>query len=591
MKPVSGKRLLSILTAAAACIGLAAVPEAKTTYNDMSEITSHVSLKLPQRLNITRPSADISTMADAYFIMGTSDPSRTLKVNGETVTTRGTRGTFGVYVSVGSGSSRYTFSQGDDSVSVIITKGADTASAAAKISTITSMAPSYDIATTSGETMNLTCTAPAGASITATVGGQNIVLKQAASAAEGTPATFKGTAAAPSVTGTKNLGPVTYTMTYGGKTTSYRSEGSIFIAGKDARLVVQVKNNASNIYDSDSRDYFIGVARIGAVDYVQEISSSNYKLASGGWIPKETVTPLEGNVAVKNTVTATNFETTSKGENLRLTGTSHPLFRTSRDGDRFSVKLMHTEGVEQPDISGSDLFSKVTVTEEDDSTTLTFTLKDRKNFWGYDISYKNGVTTIYAKYTPSGGSGNSPLSGVTVVVDAGHGGSDPGALGVPLTTGAAEADVNLATAIAVQKRLEGLGATVVMTRTEDTDLSMNDRMTMTRQADADFFISLHSNSVGFEQNSNKSKGTEVYYYFDGSKTLASQAAEKVASYTGRTARGAKFSNYRVTLNSFCPSVLVEMGFVTNPEEYDSMTTKEGIFKTANAIGDAVVAAL
>lgn len=57
---------------------------------------------------------------------------------------------------------------------------------------------------------------------------------------------------------------------------------------------------------------------------------------------------------------------------------------------------------------------------------------------------------------------------------------------------------------------------------------------------------------------------------------------------GRQARGAKFSNYRVTLNTFCPSILVEMGFVTNPIEYDNMTSREGIFELANAIGDSII---
>ena len=65
--------------------------------------------------------------------------------------------------------------------------------------------------------------------------------------------------------------------------------------------------------------------------------------------------------------------------------------------------------------------------------------------------------------------GSRPLAGITIAVDAGHGGSDPGAVGVPGTKAAMEKDINLATAIAVQKRLESLGATVLMTRAEDDE--------------------------------------------------------------------------------------------------------------------------
>ena len=65
----------------------------------------------------------------------------------------------------------------------------------------------------------------------------------------------------------------------------------------------------------------------------------------------------------------------------------------------------------------------------------------------------------------------------------------------------------------------------------------------------------------------------------------------MASYNGRTNRGAKYSAYRVTLNSYAPSVLVEMGFISNPVEYDEICSPEGQFKTANAVADAILASL
>jgi N-acetylmuramoyl-L-alanine amidase len=65
----------------------------------------------------------------------------------------------------------------------------------------------------------------------------------------------------------------------------------------------------------------------------------------------------------------------------------------------------------------------------------------------------------------------------------------------------------------------------------------------------------------------------------------------LSAYTGRTNRGVKADYYRVTLNSYAPSVLIEMGFVTNPEEYDSLCSRNGIFQTANAIGDSIVSYL
>lgn len=582
------KRAAGFFTACAVLTAFSTAASARS-YNDMDEITSHVNLKVPEKLSVNRPAGEGFTSANAYFIMGGSDPDKPLTVNGQTVTTRGKRGSFGVYVQLNNGSNLFRFEQGSDTVDVTVTKGG--AGTAAKINTVRDMAPSFDCATLSGETVTFSCTAPSGAQVSAALGGQTVPLRQSAQAEEGVPADFRGTAAAQQVNGVKDFGPVTYMMTYNGKTTSYQSEGRVIVAGPGADLVVQVKNNAACIYDSDEMAYFESVARIGAVDTVTEIGKKCYRLSTGGWIPKESATPLTGSVAVRNKVSKTAFETASNGETLKLTGTTHPMFRAAIQDGQLSLRLLNTTGVAKPETKDSKLFSRLRVFEENGDTTITFVLDNEKDLWGYDVSYKNGVTAIYLKYRPSRGGGETPLSGVTVAVDAGHGGSDPGALGFPMTAGASEAEINLACSVAVQKRLESLGAKVILCREGDDDVTMNDRMTDTRKADADFFISLHSNSAGYEVNGNNTSGTEVYYYFNTSRRFAALAAQNVAQYTGRQARGAKFSNYRVTLNTFCPSVLVEMGFVTNPSEYDDMTSREGVFELANAIGDSVVEAL
>ncbi len=581
------KRFTGWLAAVTMLFTMSILPEARS-YNDMDEITNHLKLNVPQTLQINRPSGDGYTTSSSYFIMGSSDPEQTLTIDGSPITDRGNRGSFGIYVSLDEGSNVFQFRQGDQKQTVRIYKGV--AAPAAKINVVRDMAPSYDCATLTGETITFSCIAPSGARVSAVLDGVSVPLSQTAQTAEeGVPAAFRGTTTAKQVSGTQDLGKITYMMTYDGKTTSYQSEGRVFITGPGEDLIVQVKNNASCLYTGDNMGYFEAVVRIGAVDRVSEIGQKCYHLASGGWIPKETVTPLTGNVAVKNRVSKTTFETSSKGETLKLTGTTHPMFRASMETDgELQVKLMNTIGVSRPDLENSKLFSRLKVLEENGDTTLTFVPDGEEILWGYDISYKNGVTTIFIKYEPKLSSGDKPLSGITVAVDAGHGGTDPGALGFPMTNGASEAEINLASAIAVQKRLESLGAKVVMMREEEKDLTMNDRMTMTRQANADFFVSLHSNSAGYETDGNKISGTEAYYYFDNSKDFAEFVARNGASYMGRQARGAKFSNYRVTLNTFCPSILVEMGFVTNPIEYDNMTSREGIFELANAIGDSII---
>ncbi len=125
-------------------------------------------------------------------------------------------------------------------------------------------------------------------------------------------------------------------------------------------------------------------------------------------------------------------------------------------------------------------------------------------------------------------------------------------------------------------------------RPEDRKESFNDRMQPAQDALADFYLSLHCNSIATNLNGLKPNGVEIYYYEDISKAFASTILNSVVENTGRASRGAKYSNFKVTLQTLAPSVLVEMGFLTNPAEYDDLCSRRGIFNMANAIGDGLI---
>lgn len=588
------KRMFSLFLSATVCAGLAAPALAKGSYDDMDYITEHVSLSVPKKLAITRPSDDITVSASAYFITGNSDPESRLTLNGEEVATRGVRGSFGVYVALESGVNTFSFKNGKTSARVNIRQG--NGDSVSLITDIRSMTPDFDCATFSGETMTLSCVAPSGGTVTAEVGGRSVKLKQAAATStDGVPATYSAKIAAPNVSGTEKLGAVIYKLKFDGDTSSAKSAGSVFVTEEDGTLAVQVKNESGNIYNNESRSAFVAVAKLGGVDSVVKVGGSSYQLATGGWIPKDSVQPLEKAPTLKNKISSAEIERRGGGEYFRLEGTSNPMFRASLDSEKLYVRLLRTtmtssaQAALEDAVGSSKLFSEVEISENDGYTDLTFRINAKTAPWGYDISYESGTTVIYAKYAPKLSGGAGSLRGLVIAVDPGHGGTDPGAIGVAGEKAAVEKQINLDTARAVKKRLESLGAKVILCRSDDSDVSMNDRMKTTRENDCDLFISLHCNSVGYYSDTAKIGGVEAFYYEDISKTLAGTMSAYVSSYTGRANRGAKFSNYRVTLSTSTPAVLVEMGFLTNPVEYDNMTSKTGIYQVANAVGDGVLA--
>ncbi len=158
-------------------------------------------------------------------------------------------------------------------------------------------------------------------------------------------------------------------------------------------------------------------------------------------------------------------------------------------------------------------------------------------------------------------SSGGKLSDKTVVIDAGHGGNDPGARGGDTR----EKTVNLALAHAVRSALEAAGVRVVMTRENDTFVQLKDRPAVADQNSADFFVSIHCNAIIPERLT----GTETYYHggAETSRALASAIQGQVIRRTGMKDKGVKKdtirfqSGFAVLRNANVPAVLIEAGFI------------------------------
>lgn len=196
--------------------------------------------------------------------------------------------------------------------------------------------------------------------------------------------------------------------------------------------------------------------------------------------------------------------------------------------------------------------------------------------------------------TPSGTSTEPAftpgLKGKIIALDAGHGGSDTGAIG---PTGVTEKGVTLRVAKALQKLLQAEGATVLMTRTTDTEVSpkkanasdveeLQARCDVGNDGNADIFISMHMDSF---TNSTPS-GTTGYYYTKGSKAgqrLAQYLSEGVVTALGTGNRGTKSCNFYVVKHTDMPATLVEMAFISNDKEEKLMNSEAGINRAAEGI--------
>ncbi len=179
------------------------------------------------------------------------------------------------------------------------------------------------------------------------------------------------------------------------------------------------------------------------------------------------------------------------------------------------------------------------------------------------------------------------LRGRVIAVDAGHGGSNPGAVGV---TGLREKVVVLKTSEMLARYLRAQGARVVMTRSGDYDVSLAQRVNITHNQGAHIFISIHAN---WHPNPAIS-GTETYYYNAGnnawsSRRLATLVQQEMVRDSGLRNIGVKHGNFHVIRNTRVPAVLAEIGFLSN--YYDESLMKKDSFLDgqARAMSRAIIA--
>ena len=169
-----------------------------------------------------------------------------------------------------------------------------------------------------------------------------------------------------------------------------------------------------------------------------------------------------------------------------------------------------------------------------------------------------------------------------VTVDPGHGGGDPGCG----EEGALEKDIVLPISLMLREMLEEAGVAVVMTRQTDESVSLDDRAILANNVGSDLFVSIHCNSYEGE-----ARGMDVYYHkSESAKELAQTVLDQAATLGVRT-RQVQKNNYQVLWDTDMPAVLVETGFVTDPEEYALLQQEEYQEKIAQAIALAVLNAL
>ena len=175
-----------------------------------------------------------------------------------------------------------------------------------------------------------------------------------------------------------------------------------------------------------------------------------------------------------------------------------------------------------------------------------------------------------------------PNNRIRVMIDPGHGGNDPGAIGIG---GLQEKNVILPISLEIAQILEQQGVQAILTRSSDYFVSLQGRVQMAEQANADLFVSIHANAINLSRPD--VNGLETYYYSSGQR-LAQTVHNSILETVDIKDRGVRQARFYVLRRSSMPSILVEVGFVTGSDDSAKLSNPAYRSQMAQAIARGIL---
>ncbi len=559
-------------------------------------------------LNIGRPSSStISYSGDRYYIMGASDPAKPITVNGKAIEGRTSLGYFGYYATIAKGANTFVFAQGTSSVTITINRDISTTQVspptmeAAEILTGTAFPSGADEIYQGGDTVKLSCVAPVGATVYAFFAGQRIPLEPAATSKPDDGKFYKTTFAGTfdlngyTIKGRiVNLGSPVYVMEYNGKNNARAATASIRCSTPHSDLAAVVISDFAFVYPKSTTSGGsageLGKGQTGRVigltsnaSWVQVSVAGN----EGVWLQAADVELKTIDLGTAYPPSSSRYTVGEKWDSFTLSTKLFSITKVDYAGENtITVTINDVDACPLPTLPKNSVMGTVTAEMVGNAAVYTFTLRGGMRIDGYLTAKTDEGIELLIKRPIKAGTGAKPLSDLTIVVDAGHGGDDPGAQGA-WGTDFSEKYVAFYAQHKLQKELESLGAEVFITRTGDYTTELKDRVAINREHMADLFVSLHCNSVSENADSSSIRGLSTHYRNVLSAPISQYVADAVTADLGVRNRKHNQMNLYVGRPSWSPSFLVEMGFICNPQDFQWLTSNQQLNELTHSIAKAI----
>ncbi|MDM9583788.1 N-acetylmuramoyl-L-alanine amidase [Nostoc sp. GT001] len=563
-------------------------------------LTSSVTLAEPS-LIVVFPQTNYQTSAQKIFFLGTAPPDGQVLINSKPIN-RSKAGHFSPSFPLQLGENLFTVRHQNQELKIkVIGLNASPELPQGVAFAKDSLTPAVDIARLPGEVICFSAIAPPNANVSVTLANQTIALLpqpqqaqlpsnlaaltgQNQPHAQSSVGNYQGCTA---VATAADLGKPQFQLTLDGKTITQSGSGKIEILSRSQLPVSEVTVELGVARTGPSTDYSrLTPLPKGTRATVTGREGEWLRLDYGAWINSKETRILPGAVPPQTIIRSVGYRQLPSATEIVFPLQVPVPVSVQQSEQTLALTLYNTTA--QTDIIRLDdnpLINRLDWQQEaPGQVKYTFNLKKAQQ-WGYKLRYDGTTLVLALRHPPKiGNTRRKLLANFKIVLDPGHGGKESGASG---PTGYLEKDVNLVVSKLLRDELVKRGATVVMTREDDKEVSLVERQAIISQEEPAIAISIHHNSLPDNGDAEKTKGFGTFWYHPQAHSLAIFLQNYVVKKLGRPHYGVFWNNLALTRPAAAPSVLLELGFMSNPDEFEQVVNPEEQKKMAKAIAQGI----
>ena len=567
--------------------------------------TARSTARAHSTLHITYPSNGHQTTADRIFLIGTAPPGGEVLVNGKRIW-RSPAGHFAPTFPLQLGENTFTLRYGDrERQLTIVRKSALPPAPVGNHFAAGSLTPKTNIAKLPGEPICFSAIAPSQATVSVSLAGQTLSLSPSSSAPQLPPnssilvgdnqptptgvTTYQGCATLPETETARSLGNPQFQLTLNGQTISQTAPGAISILSPLQLQIAEVTVNEGVARTGPSTNYSrLTPLPKGARAQIIGEEGEWIQLDYGAWIKRAETRVFPSSVPPRSLIRSIRGRQRQGWTDIYFPLQAPVPVSVSQRRDTLTLSLYNTTAQTDTIVLNDDPLIERMDWDQVSPTRIdySFALKTKQQ-WGYQLRYEGTTLVLSLRHPPqASGEGAQPLQGMKILLDPGHG--SPNDLGARGPNGYPEKDVTLIVSKLLRDRLQQRGATVVLTREGDDDLWPRDRVDIINAQSPDLALSVHYNALPDSGNAVDTAGIGMFWYHPQAHNLSVFLHNYLVEQLDRPSYGVFWNNLALTRPAIAPSVLLELGFMINPTEFEWIVDPTAQQQLADTLADGIV---